>query len=94
MESVSNYNGLTFSLKKQFSHWVSAHANYTWSHNLDEASNGGVFDYGDSLLTRLSPFGLRDENYGNSDYDVRHSFNADFVCKSPVPCEQGTRNVD
>jgi outer membrane receptor protein involved in Fe transport len=78
--AVSNYNGLTVSLRKQLSHSISAHVNYTWSHNLDEASNGGVFYYGgDSLVTQLSPFGLRNENYGNSDYDVRHSFNADYV---------------
>ena len=44
--AVSNYNGLTFSLRKQFSSWVSAHVNYTWSHNIDETSNGGLFNYG------------------------------------------------
>ena len=31
--AVSNYNGVTFSLRKQFSNSVSAHVNYTWSHN-------------------------------------------------------------
>jgi len=77
--AVSNNNGLTISYRKQFSHWISAHANYTWAHNLDEVSNGGIFTYGDSLLGQLNPTSLRAENYGNSDYDVRHSFNADFV---------------
>jgi outer membrane receptor protein involved in Fe transport len=77
--AVSNDNGLTISFRKQFSHWVSAHANYTWAHNMDEISNGGIFTYGDSLLGQLNPVSLRAENYGNSDYDVRHSFNADFV---------------
>jgi Carboxypeptidase regulatory-like domain/TonB-dependent Receptor Plug Domain len=46
--AVSNYNGLTVSLRHNFSKWVSAHANYTWAHNLDELSNGGLFTYGDS----------------------------------------------
>ena len=78
--AVSNYNGVTLTLKRQFSHWVSAHFNYTWSHNLDELSNGGVFTYGDSLpLQQLNPNNLRPGNYGNSDYDIRHSFNADYV---------------
>lgn len=77
--AISNNNGLTVSYRKQFSHWISAHANYTWAHNLDEVSNGGIFTYGDSLLGQLNPVSLRAENYGNSDYDVRHSFNADFV---------------
>ncbi len=78
--AISNYNGLTVSLKHNFSKWVSAHANYTWSHNLDELSNGGLFTYGDSLpLNQLCPQSLRSCNYGGSDYDIRDSFNADFV---------------
>ena len=77
--AISNYNGLTVSLRKQFSHWVAAHLNYTWSHNLDELSNGGLFTYGDSILAQINPASLRAGNYGNSDYDIRHLFNGDFV---------------
>ncbi|MFN7993723.1 MAG: carboxypeptidase regulatory-like domain-containing protein [Bryobacteraceae bacterium] len=81
--AVSNYNGLTFTARKQFNTWFTALFNYTWSHNLDETSNGGLFEYGflngESLLGQLSPFGLRAENYGNSDYDVRHSISGSFV---------------
>jgi hypothetical protein len=78
--AISNYNGLTVSLKRNFSKWVSAHANYTWAHNLDELSNGGLFTYGDSLpLNQLCPQSLRSCNYGSSDYDIRNSFNADLV---------------
>ena len=78
--AVSSYNGVTLTLKRQFSHWVSAHFNYTWSHNLDELSNGGLFTYGDSLpLQQLNPYSLKAGNYGNSDYDIRHAFNADYV---------------
>ena len=78
--AVSNYNGVTFSLRHQFSHWFSAHVNYTWSHNIDETSNGGLFTYGgDAILGQICPQGLRACNYGNSDYDVRHLVNADWV---------------
>jgi hypothetical protein len=81
--AISSYEGVTFSLRKQFSSWISAHANYTWSHNIDETSNGGLFQYGfegnNTILGQISPTSLRTDNYGNSDYDVRHSFNADFV---------------
>ncbi|MFN7993720.1 MAG: carboxypeptidase regulatory-like domain-containing protein [Bryobacteraceae bacterium] len=77
--AISNYQGLTTSFRKQFSRWFSAHLNYTWSHNLDEASNGGLFTYGESLLGFINPTSLRANNYGNSDYDVRHSLNADYV---------------
>ena len=80
--AVSNYNGLTFSLRRQFTHWV-AHLNYTWSHNIDETSNGGLFNSGfegtNSILGQLHPGSLRTDNYGNSDYDIRHLVNADFV---------------
>jgi hypothetical protein len=81
--AVSNYHGVTFSLRKQFSQWVSAHLNYTWSHNIDETSNGGLFQYGfegnNTILGQIYPGNLRTSNYGNSDYDVRHLVNADFV---------------
>ena len=81
--AVSNYNGLTFSLRKQFTKWVSAHVNYTWSHNIDETSNGGLFQYGfegnNTILGQIYPGNLRTDNYGNSDYDIRHLVNGDFV---------------
>ena len=81
--AVSNYNGLTFSLRKQFTNWVSAHVNYTFSHNIDETSNGGLFQYGfegnNTILGQIYPNSLRTDNYGNSDYDVRHLVNGDFV---------------
>jgi hypothetical protein len=81
--ALSNYNGLTFSLRKQFTKWVSAHLNYTWSHNMDETSNGGLFNYGfegnNSILGQISPVSLRTSNYGNTDYDIRHLLNGDFV---------------
>jgi hypothetical protein len=77
--AVSNYNGLTVTFKKQFAQGFSAGANYTWSHNLDEISNGGIFTYGDSLLGQINPTNLRLNNYGNSDYDIRDLFNAYWV---------------
>ena len=81
--AVSNYNGLTFSLRKQFTKWVSAHVNYTWAHNIDETSNGGLFNYGfegnNSILGQIYPTSLRTDNYGNADYDIRHLVNGDFV---------------
>jgi hypothetical protein len=81
--AISNYNGLTVTVRKQFSNWVSGLFNYTWSHNLDESSNGGLFPIsflnGQGIQQQLSPYGLRLENYGNSDYDLRHVVSGDFV---------------
>ena len=68
---------------------MSGHLNYTWSHNIDETSNGGLFNYGfegnNTILGQISPTSLRTDNYGNSDYDIRHLVNADFVDQSNVP---------
>ena len=83
--AISNYNALNFTVRKQFANWFSALFNYSWSHNLDEASNGGLFTYGDSLTqSQINPLSLRADNYGNSDYDIRHSFNAAWVV-NPAP---------
>jgi hypothetical protein len=81
--AVSSYQGLTFSLRKQFTKWIAAHVNYTFSHNIDETSNGGLFNSGfegnNSILGQISPVSLRAQNYGNTDYDIRHLVNGDFV---------------
>lgn len=83
--AVSNYNGLSLTATKRFASWFSAHFNYTWAHNLDEASNGGVFTYGDSLAGgQMNPTSLRAANYGNSDYDIRSNFTADWVVTPSV----------
>jgi len=77
--AIANYAGLQVTFRKQFSRGLAAHFNYTWSHALDDVSNGGVFTYGDSLLGQLNPAALATANYGSADYDVRHLISADFV---------------
>ena len=78
--AIANYDGLNASFVAHFSRTLMAQFNYTWSHALDEISNGGVFAFnGDSLLGQINPLNLRANNYGNADYDIRHNFNANFV---------------
>ncbi len=80
--AVSNYNGLTTSLRHQFNRGFAFQVNYTWSHALDEVSNGGLLPFNDttavSPLNPFNPFNIR-ANYGNADYDVRHYFSANYV---------------
>jgi hypothetical protein len=76
---TSSYNGMTIMLRERFSNWLTAHFNYTYSHNLDQGSNGGIFSIGDSILGQICPYGQRACNGGNSDYDIRHLFTADYV---------------
>jgi hypothetical protein len=83
---ISNYNGLTVSFQRKFSS-LQLQANYTWSHALDEISNGGFlpfnFNTNESISNPQDPFNLRAFNYGNSDYDVRHYFSLNYVWTTP-----------
>ncbi|HUO28003.1 MAG TPA: carboxypeptidase regulatory-like domain-containing protein [Bryobacteraceae bacterium] len=73
---TSNYNGLTVSLRRAVSSGLTFNLNYTWSHALDDVSNGGLLPLNalqtdTSLLNPQNPFNIR-ANYGDSDLDVRH----------------------
>jgi hypothetical protein len=85
-DAVSNYNGMVVSFEERFTRWGSGlfQANYTYSHGLDEVSNGGLgqFAFGSSLFPQDAN-NLRG-SYGPADYDVRHSFNANYVWEVPV----------
>ncbi len=81
----SNYNGLTVSLQRRLSAGLTFNLNYTWSHALDDVSNGGVvneafgiFQTNPNISFPQNPFNIR-SNYANADYDVRHYFSANFV---------------
>lgn len=86
-EAVSNYNGLTLSAKHRMSHGLALGVNYTWSHALDEISNGGFdpFNLGTdpSLLNPEDPYNLRLYNYGNADYDIRQYVSLNYVWQVP-----------
>ncbi len=80
---TSNYNGLTVSLRHNMSNGVSFNLNYTWSHALDDVSNGGLLPLNalqtdTSILSPQNPYNIRG-NYGNSDLDVRHYVSLGFV---------------
>ena len=69
---ISNYNGLTASFQRKFSQFQ-FQANYTYSHALDNVSNGGVDPYNvnDSIQLQIDPTSPKGLNYSNADYDVR-----------------------
>ena len=85
--ATSNYNGLMASVKNQ-SKYLTLQFNYTWSHALDEISNGGFLNFGyDSAgnlnPSTINPFNLKQQNYGNADYDIRNSLNGDYLLNVP-----------
>jgi len=90
--AISNYNGLSLTIQHRFGHGLQAQVNYTYSHALDEISNGGFngFIGGNGGIGRigsdLSPVNdsnLRQYNYGNADYDTRHYISANYVYELP-----------
>jgi hypothetical protein len=84
---VSNYNGMTASLTRHVNTALQLQASFTWSHALDDISNGGFlpfnFDTNTSILSAQNPYSLRQYNYGNADYDVRKQFNLSYVYHTP-----------
>ena len=94
--AVSNYHGMVVSLQHRFSRWSQGlfQANYTYSHALDEVSNGGLFGFTfGSSVTPQDARNLRG-SYGPAEYDVRHSLNANYVWELPVKALLGGRGSD
>jgi len=84
-QGISNYNGLTVQFRRAFSHGFQGQINYTWSHSMDDLSNGGSglpYTFTAHTETSLINPNVR-ANYGNSDYDIRHSVTGDFVFDTP-----------
>ncbi len=81
----SSYNGLALSLKRSFSQGLLVSANYTWSHSIDDGSNGS--GDGDSLAAQdVSCFPTGASQCGekaSSAFDARHVFNANFIYQLP-----------
>jgi hypothetical protein len=89
--AVSNSNGMVASFKHRISRWSQGllQINYTYGHAFDEVSNGGLSNF--TLYATgspQSPNNLRDA-YGPADYDVRHSFNANYVWELPLKAALG-----
>jgi hypothetical protein len=75
----SSYNGMLLSVRKRFSKGFQADFNYTLSHSIDNQSSvantvfgGLICDVRDLRVCR-----------GNSDFDIRHLFNMNFVWELP-----------
>jgi Carboxypeptidase regulatory-like domain len=79
----SHYNGLQLTATKQVSHGLQGQINYTFSHCMDEVSNGGFLQFSAGGI--LSPLpGELTRNYGPCDYDIRHNLTAEYVYELPI----------
>ena len=78
----SDYHGATFSLRQRMGETLSYDINYTFAKSIDDASGlqtGG--SYGSQfILNALRP----EDNRAVSDFDVRHSVNANFIFQFPI----------
>jgi len=90
--AVSNYNGLSVTAQHRFSRGLQMQINYTYSHALDEVSNGGFnpFISGNGAIGRVGSLqnpindsNIRQYNYGNADYDTRHYLSMNYVYEIP-----------
>jgi len=82
--AISNYNGLLVGVSRRTKS-LTLNFNYTWSHALDEISNGGILGFGQfgaNYTTPVNPNNLK-QNYGNADYDSRQNITASYVYTLP-----------
>ena len=84
----SNYDGMVTSFRWKAGSSFSGQFSYTWAHSLDTCSNGCLEPFNAltavSLRQQISPVSLKYLNYGNSDYDVRHSVNGNYSYTVPA----------
>ena len=67
-DGIANYNSLQVLLRTQSWRGLTSQASYTWGHNLDDGTQYRNVLPQDSTNIK--------GDYGNSDYDVRHTFSA------------------
>jgi len=82
----SNYEALSASMRHSFSRGLLISANYTWSHEIDDDSNGS--GDGDSITPQnVSCLPYRAPQCGeraSGAFDVRHAFNANAIYELPL----------
>ena len=90
--ALSNYNGLTASLKQSMWKGFTGRLNFTWSHAIDDVSNGGLsqYSFANSIIGQFDPYCLRCLNYSSSDYDVRTYLSGSYVWDLPVTNPTGS----
>src|SRR5271163_487993 len=94
----SNYNGITLSVQQSMWKGLSGRLNYSYSHALDNISNGGSGEpyqdaaTGVSIFDQISPYNPKAQ-YGAADYDIRQYISANYVWELPFKSENRLLNA-
>jgi hypothetical protein len=80
--ATSNYNGVTFTATNRMK-LLTLQLNYTYSHALDEISNGGFNGFSGNSINPENSANLA-QNYGNADYDTRHYVSGNYIFNLPA----------
>ena len=83
----SHYNGLVTTVRWHMGSQFQGGFSYTFSHAMDTCSNACLepFNALSDVSIRYQTSPNLNLNYGDSDYDVRHSFNAHYIYTPKVP---------
>jgi Carboxypeptidase regulatory-like domain len=76
----SDYDALQLQFQRRLSHGLQALASYTWSHSIDDGSNGS---YGIGANSFVPAIGSG-QNRGPSDFDIRSTFSAALTYDIPA----------
>ncbi|MFZ1974721.1 MAG: TonB-dependent receptor [Candidatus Acidiferrales bacterium] len=77
----SDYAALQLQFQRRLSHGLQALASYTWSHSIDDGSNGTFGAGPNSFVPGVSA----NANRGPSDFDLRNTFSAALTYDIPAP---------
>ena len=83
--ALSDYNGISIQYKHIDRRGLAFDVAYTYSHALDDISNGGAGQYYNlgAIVSQITPNSASALMYSNADYDVRHNLVADLTYVEP-----------
>jgi hypothetical protein len=81
--SNSNYDALQLQFERRLSRGLQALISYSWSHSLDLNSTDVITGWYATTTIPTSLYNIR-QDYGDSDFDVRHTFSAAVTYNIPA----------
>jgi hypothetical protein len=83
-KGISTYHGMLVSLSKNLSQGLQFDFNYTWSHSMDNVSANANYISSSSGANFICDATHPRSCYANSDFDVRHVINSNFIYELPI----------